>query len=119
MSRYLFALLLLVGPFGCAEPRVPGEAVNCNGEAECSGLYRGAQERLQGCLAEQKRAGYRGLGSVPPPSCDILRAEANELRNALARIRGRKDRETVEEQGGGFEVPPLPSSGATAAPPPR
>jgi hypothetical protein len=104
----LLALLLLASLPACADARSASDEATCTTEADCAKLYRAALANLNGCAAERMRAGYVGPGSPPPPVCDNLKAEAERWALALNRLRGRKEREAAEEQGGGFEVPPLP-----------
>jgi hypothetical protein len=113
----LSALLLLVLLPACVEPRVGGDDPACSTEADCTKLYRASVRRLRICVEEHKRAGYVSPGGAPAPqNCDGVRAETERLADTVSRLRGRKQSEGVEQQGGGFEVPPIPSASASAAP---
>jgi hypothetical protein len=114
----LAAMAVLATGAGCAETRTASDETTCSTEADCARLYRVALANLNGCVGERLRAGYVGPGAPPPPQCDLLRAEAERWAAALNRIRGRKEQESNEEKGGGFEVPPLPGASAAPAAPP-
>jgi hypothetical protein len=112
----LSALLLLVTLASCAEPRVANDEPVCTSVAECTGLYRASLVRLRACVEERRRAGYVSPGGAVPPTCDAQKAESERWASAVNRLRRQKQQEVVEEQGGGYEVPPLPSTSAPAAP---
>jgi hypothetical protein len=106
--RRLLAILILAGPLACGDPRPPNDEATCATESACVTLYREALARYQACMSEQVRAGYVGPGSPRPPTCDAMRADSERWAATVSRFRSRKQQEGAEEQGGGYEVLPLP-----------
>jgi hypothetical protein len=114
-SVRILLLLLFMLSLGCVGARAASDEGTCDTDAECTKLYRASLQRLQACLADQRRAGYVGPGGAVPPTCDGLRAENERWAKAVNRFHAQKQ----EDSGGGFEVPPLPAaSGGTSTPSP-
>ena len=112
MPRRLLTLLILAGAPACTDPHTPNDEALCPTEPACVTRYRESLARYNSCMSDRGRAGYAGPGGPQPPVCEPIRNETEQYAAAVKRFRSRKHQESAEEEGGGYEVPPLPAGPA-------